>query len=121
MIHWSNFYTHWFVFLSLFEKNLNFSVYPGILVSLFGSIYLGIKYKISLELYILQIIIHSVPLLWISHNMKSLTHNILISGLYLLYIKLQNKNVYNIYDEHYKHLKAIKTINGFINNSNIRF
>ena len=66
------------------QKYLKFSVYPGILLSLFGTVYLGIQYSISLEIYILQIIIHALPLLWISHNTKSLTHNILISGLYLL-------------------------------------
>ena len=119
MIHWSNFYTNWFIFLSLFEKYLKFSVYPGILLSLFGTIYLGIQYSISLEIYIVQIVIHALPLLWISHNMKSLTHNILISGLYLLYIKLQNKNVYNIYNEQYKHMFNIKTITKLINNSNV--
>ena len=121
MIHWSNFYTHWFVFLSLFEKELNFSVYPAILVSLFGSICLGMKYKISFELFIFQTILHMLPFLWISHNMNHILYNILISGLYLLYIKLQNKDIYNIYDKQYKHIKRMKTIDKMIKNSNISF
>ena len=118
MIHWSNFYTHWFVILSLFEKYLGFSVYPGMLVSLFGSIILSVMYNISFEILIFLTLMHLIPFIWISRTSKDVLYNLIISGLYLIYLNLQQKNIYNIYDEQYRYLSHIKSLEKFIKNPN---
>ena len=119
MIHFFDFVSNWFLEISLFGEYFNFSVYPGLIFSLLGTIYLSLKYRISFELFIFQLALHSIPILWTKRSIEGILYNILIGLIYIMYIRLQGEDICDIYDRQYKHLKKIKYIGEFVKNTNI--
>ena len=107
-----NFYTHWIFLLSLLEKYTKINVYPSIIVCLIGSTLLAFYYKLKNITKIILFLGHILPFLWANHDLTktTFTKNIFIGIVYIVFIFLQNKTIYEIYNEQFLFLRKYPNV-----------
>lgn len=108
MIKWYNVYSFWVLglFILYLTGIIRFSIIPSVFAACIGTIgfliwkiYAGIPMNITF--ISVQLIIHLLPLfiLPLKFTYKDVTIHCIIFIIYLLWLKLQNKDFYSLYRE----------------------
>ena len=109
MEKWYDLFSFWVIILFLLYKLniIKFSILPSVLLAIVGAfiiffikVYLDIPMNLQFILFVV-IILHMFPLFLIPYknNLTSsdITNNLVIIIIYLLFLLIRNKNVFNVY------------------------
>ena len=110
MEKWYGMYSCWVVLLAILYKIniIKFSILPSVLAAIIGGIiifllklFLGIPMSLQFILFAI-ILLHIFPLFLIPYrNVKitssDITNNMILFIIYLLFLLIKNKNVFNVY------------------------
>lgn len=103
-----NFYSNWTFLLSLFEQWTKIYTYPSVVVSFIVSTILCLIYKTTFFFFFFSTVYHLLPLMWCKkkYNNKILIVNLMLGLLYLGFINLQNKTIFEIYHNHMNYFRS---------------
>ena len=107
MEKWYNMYSYWVFFLALLYKLniIKFSILPSIILAIIGGaivfffkLYLNVPMSLQYILFPI-ILLHLIPLFLVPHkmNMSDIKKNLVLVVIYLLFLLVRNKNIFNIY------------------------
>lgn len=116
-----NFYSHWIIILSMIEKWTKIYVYPSVIFCFIASTLLGLWYKLTFTTMIVLILMHISPFLWCKQTLsgKVVLHNFYYGILFIVFILVQNENIFKIYDEHFKFFQKPDSIKNMLFNKHL--